>query len=97
MILEYDGLDSRWEKDVNWDLLHPQEVNSDEGYDVDGAVAPQQIILLERVAQWERSTENEYEGNVTEVELDNNYHAKCEMLIKHFSCAFYKGEVSWRK
>ena len=35
MILEDDGLDCRWEKDVDWEAINPQPTNSDEGFDED--------------------------------------------------------------
>jgi hypothetical protein len=33
MILAADGLDSRWEQNVEWDMLNPQSGISDDGYD----------------------------------------------------------------
>ena len=33
MLLEVDGLDTRWETDVDWEALNPQGGNDDEGYD----------------------------------------------------------------
>ena len=32
-ILEADGLDTRWEQNVEWDMLNPQSGISDDGYD----------------------------------------------------------------
>ena len=33
MILEFDGLDRRWESNINWETLNPQPNNSDEGFE----------------------------------------------------------------
>ena len=38
LILEFDGLDDRWEEEVNWDQINPQPDNSDEGSDLDDEV-----------------------------------------------------------
>ena len=35
LILENDGLDNRWETDIDWETLHPEPDNSDEGFDDD--------------------------------------------------------------
>jgi Plant transposon protein len=59
LILEADGMDKRWEENVEWDRLNPQPSNSDNGYDDEDLTRPQSISLqeariLERVELYRR-------------------------------------------
>ena len=47
MILECDGLDCRWEKEVDWETLNPQPTTYDEGFDEDTetVISNQQILI----------------------------------------------------
>ena len=100
LILEADGMDKRWEENVEWDRLNPQPSNSDNGYDDEDLTRPQSISLqeariLERVEQYRSAVEEEYEGNEVVEEVDDNFEEKRKMLIKHFKKAYDSGLVSW--
>jgi hypothetical protein len=101
MILEFDGLDKRWEEGVNWDLLNPQGDNLDDGFDledIDHAVhdiGDQERQILNRVAQWEGAVEVQYEGNEVVEDKDDGFDEKRSILLKHFHTAYNKGLVSW--
>lgn len=65
MILEFDGLDVRWEKEIDWECINPPKDNSDEGYDEDVplAIGAVQQIMNVRVEQWLSAQESsELEG-----------------------------------
>ena len=100
IILEADGLDARWEQQVEWDTLNPQVGNSDEGYDEDGTVDVTNICLqerriLERVGNYVRAIYEVNDGNEIEAELDANFEMKRNSLISHFKKAYDSGLVSW--
>jgi TATA-binding protein-associated factor Taf7 len=99
MILTADGLDTRWEDDVEWDVLNPQNGNSDEGYDEhesqNQSISNQERRILERVAQYVSAIEVEYEGNEVEEEIDMDFKNKRKMLINHFKKAYDAGLVHW--
>ena len=100
MILEDDGLDCRWEKDVDWEAINPQPTNSDEGFDEDGVVGNQQILITRRVSEWVSSIDNTDEediilGNEIVEEYDNDFNAKRRILIDHFLHAYDLGLVKW--
>ena len=63
LILENDGLDNRWETDIDWETLHPEPDNSDEGFDDDDehVQGTQQTLINARVNQWVSSRENTLE------------------------------------
>jgi hypothetical protein len=67
MILSADGLDRRWEDNMEWDALNPQPSNSDEGYDENESsnqfIIDQERRILDRVPQYVSAIEVEYEGN----------------------------------
>jgi hypothetical protein len=98
-ILEYDGLDCRWEEDVDWDQINLQPDNSDDGFDEDSDVPSiQERRILSRVDQWttavdDSDDENEALGN--EVEADYNFETKRRSLIEHFLHAYDAGLVKW--
>ena len=101
LILEYDGLDSRWEQDVDWDQINPQPDNSDEGFDEEGVVPGiQEMRVLARVKQWVTAVdisndENEALGNEIEAEIDYDFETKRRRLIEHFLHAYDAGLVKW--
>ena len=96
LILEYDGLDSRWE------TLHPQPNNSDEGFDENDepVQSAQQTLINARVRLWMSSRENSPEeeivlGNDFEEEIDVDFNTKRRSLIDHFIYAYNLGLVKW--
>jgi hypothetical protein len=99
MILEADGLDKRWEDNVEWDVLNPQPGNSDEGFDEietpNQSISNQERRILDRVAQYESAIEIEYEGNEVDEEIDVDFESKRKILINHFKKAYDKGLVHW--
>ena len=102
MILEFDGLDCRWEKEVDWETLNPQPTNSDEGFDEDTetVISNQQILITRRVTEWvsprENTVEEDFElGNEFVEEWDNDFNAKRRILIDHFQYAYNLGLVKW--
>ena len=99
MILSADGLDRRWEDNVEWDILNPQPSNSDEGYDEnespDQSIISQERRILDRVAQYVSAIEVEYEGNEVDEEVDVDFEQKRKILISHFKKAYDKGLVHW--
>ena len=101
MLLEYDGLATRWDEDVAWDMLNPQTGVDGSGYDIDGLSnncqrrCEQEQRILSRVAQWESAAGLEYEGNEVDEEVELLFEDKRQMLCNHFSIAYNKGEVSW--
>jgi hypothetical protein len=99
MILSADGLDRRWEDNVEWDILNPQPSNSDEGYDEnespDQSIINQERRILDRVAQYVSAIEVEYEGNEVDEEVDVDFEQKRKILISHFKKAYDKGLVHW--
>jgi hypothetical protein len=102
MILECDGLDCRWEKEVDWETLNPQPTNSDEGFDEDTetVISNQQILITRRVTEWvsprENTVEEDFElGNEFVEEWDNDFNAKRRILIDHFQYAYNLGLVKW--
>ena len=100
LILEADGMDRRWENNVEWDRLNPQPNNSDVGYDEDDSARPQSISvqelrILERVEQYRSVREEVHVGNEVIEEVDENFDDKRKMLIKHFKVAYDSGLVSW--
>jgi hypothetical protein len=87
---------------VDWDQMHPQPDNSDEGFDLDDEVSPsvQQRRILDRVNQCSTAVEltpaeNEAIGNEVEVEIDYDFDTKRRSLIEHFSHAYEAGLVKW--
>ena len=102
MILEDDGLDCRWEKDVDWEAINPQPTNSDEGFDEgDGPVISNQEMLINRrvsdyITPRDITVEEEIAlGNDFEEEWDNGFDAKRKLLIDHFIYAYNLGLVKW--
>ena len=102
MILEDDGLDCRWEKDGDWEVINPQPNNSDEGFDEENAIVigNQQILLNHRLSEWLSTKDNTIEeeiilGNEFEEEWDNDFNAKRRLLIDHFIYAYNLGLVKW--
>ena len=101
LILEFDGLDNRWEENVDWDQINPQPDNSDEGFDLEGDVPSiQERRVLNRVDQWTSAVEisdeaNQALGNEIEVEIDFDFETKRRSLIDHFSHAYDAGLVHW--
>jgi hypothetical protein len=97
--LEFDGLDCRWENNVDWDTLNPQVDNSDEGYDVEedrvSTILLQEQRILQRVNNYVHVSQSEIDCNETEVEIETNYNEKRMKLVHHFSVAYSKGLVSW--
>ena len=102
MILEFDGLDKRWEEDVDCNQMVSQPDNSDEGFNPDGEVPTvQERRLLDRVNQWSSAieltpAENEAIGNEVEVEVDYDFETKRRNLIDHFAHAYEAGLVKWQ-
>lgn len=101
LILEFDGLDSRWENDVDWDTMNPQPDNSDEGYDEE-EVSVQQQLINSRVEEWVSARVNTPEvddllDNDYTVEVDRDFDSKRDMLIAHFIFAYNAGLVKWPK
>ena len=47
--------------------------------------------------QWQSVLEFEYEGNQVEEEVELLFEDKRQMLRKHFSIAYSKGNVSWSR
>ena len=103
LILEFDGLDSRWETDVDWETMNPQPDNSDEGFDEEDVVSVQSVqqqLINSRVAQWSSARvntpeEDELLQNEFEVEVDRDFESKRDMLIAHFIYAYNAGLVKW--
>ena len=99
MILAADGLDKRWEDNVEWDVLNPQPGNSDEGFDEvetpNQSISNQERRILERVAQYESAIEIEHEGNEVDEEVDVDFEGKRMKLINHFKKAYDRGLVHW--
>ena len=102
LILEYDGLDSRWETDKDWETLHPQPNNSDEGFDENDepVQSAQQTLINARVRLWMSSRENSPEeelvlGNNFEEEIDVDFNTKRRSLIDHFIYSYNLGLVKW--
>jgi hypothetical protein len=102
LILEADGQDRRWEDNVEWDRLNPQESNSGMGYDENESarqqsIRVQELRFLERVEQYRSVIEEAVEGNEVVEEVDENFEDKRKPLIKHFKTAYDRGLVSWPK
>jgi hypothetical protein len=103
MLLQFDGLDSRWEQDVDWEMLNPQTGNDDDDYDIDGLAVhvpqrgQQEQRILNRVAAWQSAVEIIYEGNEVDEEKDVTFEEKRQRLLRHFQTKYDKGEVSWPK
>jgi hypothetical protein len=103
MLLEFDNLDCRWEKDVDWELLNPQADNDDTNYDIDGLGGDvrqrgqQEQRILNRVAEWESAVEFFHEDNEVDEEIDVSFEDKRERLLRHFHTKYEKGLVSWPK
>lgn len=102
MILEDDGLDCRWEKDVDWEAINPQPTNSDEGFDEDDGpvISNQEMLINRRVSDYitprDITVEEEIAlGNDFEEEWDNGFDAKRKLLIDHFIYAYNLGLVKW--
>ena len=101
LILEADGLDKRWEQNVEWDRLNPQPSNSDTGfYEEDGprvhSIGLQELRILERVDQYRSVTDNEdFNGNEVVEEIDEHFESKRKLLIDHFKKAYDSGLVCW--
>jgi hypothetical protein len=98
-VLEADGLDKRWEDNVERDVLNPQPGNSDEGFDEietpNQSISNQEKRILDRVAQYESAIEIEYEGNEVDEEIDIDFESKRKILVNHFKKAYDKGLVLW--
>ena len=99
IILELDGLDCRWETNVDWEALNPQPDNSDEGYDMEGMegrsrhISQQVESIMERVAQWRPVDELVVEDNETVEEMHIGFEPKRQILITHFQEAYNRGLV----
>ena len=88
MILTYDGLDY-WEE-VDWNLLNPQPTNDDEGFDEDGVVP---VANAPAVADgWRPANDNEVIA-----EVDNNFHAKRQGLMRHLNHCHDTHTLRWPK
>ena len=101
MLLEYDGLATRWDKEnVAWDMINPQAGN-DDGFDIDGLGSGSQIRLqheqriLNLVKQWQSAFAVEYEENEVEEEVELLLEDKRQILCTHFNIAYSKVKVSW--
>lgn len=94
MILMYDGLDSRWEDDVDWDLLDPLDNVTGETDTVNRAA-----ILLSRVnACTSHLLSNRViEGNETYREVDTNHESIRRALVIHFDHRLNRKSVAWPK
>jgi hypothetical protein len=101
LILEADGLDKRWEENVEWDRLNPQPSNSDTGFDEeDGprvhSIGLRELHILERVDRYRSATDNEdFNGNEVVEEIDEHFESKRKLLIDHFKKAYDSGLVCW--
>lgn len=101
MILAADGLDKRWEDNVEWDILNPQPGSSEEGFDE--VETPNQFIsnqerrILERVAQYESAIEIEFVGNEVDEQIDIDFECESKVLINHFKKAYDRGLIHWPK
>ena len=94
MILMYDGLDSRWEENIDWDALDPFD---DETGNPD--VVNRAALLLSRV-----SDSNSYlhsnrviPGNETQREEELSHEIRRGALVTNFEQRFLKQSVSWPK
>ena len=85
MILEFDGLHIRWETDIDWEVIRPQDDNNDEGYDNDSEIVlkVQEHLLYTRVynmLQVERYIDHPERDalieNIVVEEIDRSYDSK---------------------
>jgi hypothetical protein len=90
IILEADGLDTRWETDVDWDILNSQNDNNDDQYDNDSDievsnafVETQEQRILSRVSDWEAfpSLIDSVEGTKIEFEVDVYFDVKKRRML----------------
>lgn len=100
LILQADGLDCRWEENVEWDRLNPQPGNSDDGFDEEELVRVQSIgqqeqRILSRVNEYVDIFDEDIGGNDVVEEVDEKFEEKRGMLIRHFKKAYESGLVSW--
>ena len=94
MILMYDGLDSRWEDDVDWDVLDPLD-------DATGnPEAPNRAaILLSRVntTNSDLHINRHIPGNETVREVDATHESRRSALVAHFDYRFNRKRIAWPK
>lgn len=107
MILAFDGLDIRWEENVEWDTLNPQNGSSDDGYDIsevlnnwnsgtDNSILLQEQRIYNRIQSMEASVSTtQFVDNETEIDTDIGYDMMRKNLVQHFAKAYALGNVQW--
>ena len=96
LIVEFDGLYNRWEEGVDWDQMHPQPDNSDEGFDLDCEVpSVQQRRITDKVNQWSSAVELTPAKNEAIGSEEEDFDTKRRSLIDHFAHAYDAGLVKW--
>ena len=91
MILRYDGLDA-WES-VDWELLHPQESNDDNEYDVDESLVSEDKAIMASESVWLPSTVL----NDVQIDVDDGFISKRRQLIQHFYHCYRTNKLRWPK
>ncbi len=97
MLLKFDGLDRRWENDIDWEELNPQVANSDEGYDEDDIEISQNARIVTRLRSNRHITPPSHGVNVINEDIDDGFHMKRHKLAMHFSYCWKKRLVRWPK
>lgn len=91
MLLEYDGLDEYNEE--QWETLRPQKKakDDDNDYDENGdEIGVDDAQPQARIQQWRG-----FINNTVEVQEDDTFYERREILVNHFYQAYNKGLVFW--
>jgi hypothetical protein len=104
MILEFDGLDSLWEDNVNWDTLNPQQ---DEEYDEDGNIDEINECIYTPVQHNPNTFTPLYAGDLIPLneihayDSENNEKLQHDtlkiLLANHLQIMYREGKVRWPK
>lgn len=94
MILMYDGLDSRWEDDVDWEILDPLDTETGNNNNVNRAA-----ILMARVdgCTSHLLSNRVIDGNETVRESDKSHESVRQALVTHFERRFNDKSIAWPK
>ena len=91
ILIEYNGYDSQWEDNIDWQNTHPDD-EFDEEYDI---FQLQNERAQERFVNESVDVNNLTIQDAMEVEVEPDFHSLRSKLITHFSQAKLKGEVTW--
>jgi hypothetical protein len=91
MILMYDGLDSRWEDDVDWDVLDPL----DEGTGNLGTPNRAAILLCRvNTTNSDLHINRHIPGNETVREVEATHEMRRSVLVAHFDYGFNRKRIA---